>query len=326
MKKKLIGISVLAAALTLSTGITAFAGWKQNTNGWYYENADGSWVGCGWFTDPADGSIYYMDPDGYMMSATSIEGFKLGDDGRRIEKTAEDIQREQERKERLASRPSPAKEQAAAELAAEAAKQKKSAVSTTRLAFQSEMKVFMDQQFIETQKQLYEAGSTATKPSTTEDNLETTYRFSTSAGAVMEASLWRMTNQKNSNYKPDAFDLEYNRNYLTEAADIEKFDSLFRDMCIASLGETEGNAVADQYYNEIAAGNTKFERNGNTDTGNQYTMTYSNGKAFIVVICSETTAEDQNAETTENTETAPVEEAVTSAVITAGQSSNNTAE
>lgn len=321
MKKKLIGISVLAAALTLSTGITAFAGWKQNTNGWYYEREDGSWVGCGWFTDPDDGSVYYMDPDGYMMSATSVEGFKLGDDGRRIDKTEEDIQREKERKQRLASRPSPAKEQAAADLVAEAAKTGTAAMSTNRLAFQSEMKVFMDLLFIDTQKEIIEAESNATKPSTTEDNLETTYRFATSSGPVMEASLWRMSNPKNSNYKPESFDMEFNRNYVSSEADIARFDDLFRQMCVASLGENEGKAVADQYYTELAAGNARYERSGSTDSGNQYTMTYSGGRAYLAVICTELAPVDPNAaqNTEEAAEAAPVEEVVTSAVIVAGQ-------
>lgn len=324
MKKKLIGISVLAAALTLSTGITAFAGWKQDTNGWYYENADGSWVGCGWFTDPEDGGIYYIDPDGYMMSATTIEGFKLGDDGRRIEKTAEDIAKETERKQRIASRPSPAKEQAAADLAANAAKQGTAAVSTTRLAYQSEMKVFMDNLFIDTQKKLSAAHSTATRSSTTEDNLETTYRFSAAAGPVVEASLWKMSNSKNINYKPAALDLEYNRNYVTEAADIEKFDSLFQRMCVAALGETEGKAVSDTYYAEIAAGSTSFERSGSTDAGNYYTMKYNSGKVFIEVTCSEITPEDPNAAENTDADTVPAEtlapaEPVASSVITAGQ-------
>lgn len=328
MKKRFIGISVLAAALTLSTGITAFAGWKQDTNGWYYERDNGTWVPCGWFTDPADGAMYYMDPDGYMMSGTTVEGFKLGDDGRRIEKTAEDLAREAERKKRIASRPSPAKEQAAADLAADAAKKGVASTTTTRLAYQAEMKVFMDNLFIDTQKKLTAAGSTATRPSTTEDNLEVTYRFSAAAGPVVEASLWKMSNPDNSNYKPNALDLEYNRNYVTEAADIEKFDSLFQRMCVAALGETEGKAVTDAYYAEIAAGTTNFERNGNTDAGNYYTMKYNSGKAFIEVTCSEIVPVDPNAETTtenttteENASAETTEEVVTSSVIVAGQGS-----
>ena len=53
MRKNLVRVGVLAAAMTMATGITAFAaGWKQDTNGWYYEYDDGSWQGCGWAVVP----------------------------------------------------------------------------------------------------------------------------------------------------------------------------------------------------------------------------------------------------------------------------------
>lgn len=326
MRKNLVRVGVLAAAMTMATGITAFAaGWKQDTNGWYYEYDDGSWQGCGWFTDPEDNAIYYLDPDGYMMSETTVEGYKLGADGRRIEKTEEDIQREKERKQRIASRPSPAKEQAAAELAADAAKKGTASTSTTRLSYQSEMKVFMDKHFIDAQKSLYTIESTSTKANTVEDNLETSYYFNASGGPVMQASLWKMSNEKNSHYKPESLYYAYNRNLIGEAADIEIFDALFQNMNIAALGETEGQAVTDYYYAEIAAGNTSFDRTGNTDTGNSYTLSYRSGKVTIGVICSEidpnaaaeqAAAEEQTAEAAEQ---APVEEAATANVIVAGQ-------
>ena len=42
MKKETLRLSVLAAALTLSTGITAFAGqWQQDGKGWYYVQDNG---------------------------------------------------------------------------------------------------------------------------------------------------------------------------------------------------------------------------------------------------------------------------------------------
>ena len=323
MKKKLVGFSVLAAALTMATGMTSFAaGWKQDTNGWYYEYDNGNWAGCGWFTDPEDNAMYYLDPDGYMMSGTTVEGYKLGDDGRRIEKTEEDLQREAERKKRIASRPSPAKEQAAADLAADTAKKGTASTSTTRLSYQSEMKVFMDKYFIETQKELIAAESQATKASTTEDNLETSYYFNTSGGPVVQATLWKMSNKKNSNYREDSFDFSYNRNLLTEASDIATFDDLFQKMCVSALGETEGKAVSDLYYAEIASGSTQFDRTGNTDTGNYYTVTYRSGKLNIKVVCSEidpNAAEAQASETTEEAAEAVSEETVTSTVIVAGQ-------
>ncbi len=324
MKKKLIGFGVLTAALTLATGITAFAaGWKQDTNGWYYEYDNGNWAVCGWFTDPADGAMYYLDPDGYMMSGTTVEGFKLGDDGRRIEKTEEDIQREKERKQRIASKPSPNKEMAAAELAADAAKKGTAATSTLRLSYQSEMKTFMDKHYIETFKALSEIDSESVERSVVEDNLETTYRFQASGGPVVEACLWKMSNENSLNYKPEAVIMSYNRNLLADANDIAIFETLFQNMNIAALGETEGQAVTDYYYAEVAAGNTRFDRTGATDTGNTYTLAYRSGKVTISVVCSEYVAPAEGAENTdaaqtENTEAAPVEEAAVSRVLVAG--------
>ena len=69
MRKKILGFTAAAFVLTMSTGITAFAGsWKEDAIGRYYENDDGSRpVYAGWFIDPADGAVYAMDPDGYTM-------------------------------------------------------------------------------------------------------------------------------------------------------------------------------------------------------------------------------------------------------------------
>ncbi|MGN0159646.1 MAG: hypothetical protein ACI39W_11045 [Brotaphodocola sp.] len=323
MKKKLFGLGVLTAALTLATGITAFAGsWQQDGNGWYYLRDDGYWQGCGWFTDPEDNSIYYLDPDGYMMSATTVEGYKLGDDGRRIEKTEEDIRREQERKERIAKKASPAKEQAAAELAGDAAKNAAAAVSTTRLAYQSEMKTFMDKYYIEALKTMTELDSKSVVRNVLQDNLETTYKFQAEFGPVAEASLWKMSNPSNASYKPEALIMSYDRNHLTEAAEIETFDTLNKNMIIAALGETEGQAVLDAYNAEIAAGTSSFDREGTTDVGNSYTLKYRNGKVTISVICSEYVApaegEEEAAEASSDAATV-TEEASTSKVLVAGQ-------
>lgn len=321
MKKKLFGLGVLTAALTLATGVTAFAGeWQQDTNGWYYVRDDGQWQWCGWFTDPEDNSVYYLDPDGYMMSGTTVEGYKLGDDGRRIEKTEEDYQREKERKQRIASKSTPAKEQAAAELAAEAAKTGVTTISNTRLAFQAEMKTFMDKHYIDALKDLYEISSESTTSTVVEDNLEVTYKYNSAAGNVCEASLWKMSNKKNLNYKPEALVMGYNRHALSAEEDIAVFDELFRDMSIAALGETEGQAIIDLYNNEFAAGTVSFDRSGTTDAGNSYSLTYRNGKITISVICADEYAEATSSASTEETaEAAPVEETVTSSVIVAGQ-------
>lgn len=320
MKKKFLGLGILTAALTLATGMTAFAGqWQQDTNGWYYLRDDGQWQWCGWFTDPADNSVYYLDPDGYMMSATVVEGYKLGDDGRRIEKTEEDYQREKERKQRIASKSTPAKEQAAAELAAEAAKTGVTSVSNTRLAFQSEMKTFMDKHYIDALKDLHDISSENTTSTVVEDNIEVTYKYNSAAGNVCEASLWKMSNKKNASYKPEALVMSYNRSALSAEGDIAVFDELFNDMSIAALGQTEGQVVYDLYNTEFAAGTASFDRSGNTDAGNSYTLTYRNGKMTISVICADEYAQPTSSNTAETSEAAPAEETVTSSVIVAGQ-------
>lgn len=321
MKKKLLGLSTLTAALTLATGITAFAGsWQQDTNGWYYLHDDGSWQGCGWFTDPEDNSVYYLDPDGYMMSGTKVEGYKLGDDGRRIEKTEEDIQKEKERKQRIASKASPAKEQAAADLAADAAKAGITSVTTNRLSYQAEMKAFMDKYYINAKKALTENESENTASSVTQNNLEITYKYNTSAGAIAEASLWQMSNKKNAAYKSEAFIMSYNRNLLVDAEDINVFDTLFHDLTIAALGEAQGQAVIDRYNADIAAGTTSFDHAANTDSGNSYTMKYRNGQVTISVICADEFGTPANTGTTEETEAAAqTEETTSTSVIVVGQ-------
>ena len=104
MRKKILGFTAAAFVLTMSTGITAFAGsWKEDAIGRYYENDDGSRpVYAGWFTDPADGAVYAMDPDGYTMPNSNMGSFRTDDMGRRIDKTEEDLKRENERKAELA--------------------------------------------------------------------------------------------------------------------------------------------------------------------------------------------------------------------------------
>lgn len=292
MKRKLLGVTLITAALAISASMTAFAGWVQDTNGWAYQNDDGSWRGAGWFTDPTDNSIYYLDPDGYMMTDTHVEGFRLGPDGRRIEKTEEEIQKEAERKAREASRPSPSKELAAADLAAQAAKSSNIAASTTRISYQAEIKKLMDIIFIDARKVL----DNSINGSTTEDNLETTYRYSLNGRNSIVCSLWKVSNEKSYNYVPNTLDLSYDRNAVSDEAQIQILDNTFRRLMVAALGESTGNSLLDNVFAENAAGNSVFEWNGNTDSGNYYALTCNNGLVSIKVTCSEKTAEQIAAE------------------------------
>ena len=63
-KKILVG--ALSATLAAGSAMTAFAapGWNQNTTGWWWENADGSYVVNNWVQDA--GKWYFMDGNGYM--------------------------------------------------------------------------------------------------------------------------------------------------------------------------------------------------------------------------------------------------------------------
>lgn len=151
MRKRMIAMASIAAAMTVAMSIPAFAaGWAQEGDKWkYYTDDYGNFVSGQWFTDPADGSIYHLDPDGYAMTETRVDGYWLDASGRRIEKTETEIQREVEKAAREASKPTPGKEQTAATAAGQAAKNAASAVSNTRLAYQAEMKVFMDKIYIE---------------------------------------------------------------------------------------------------------------------------------------------------------------------------------
>lgn len=323
MKKRFLSMAAVAFALSLSTGMTAFAGtWKSDENGKYYENDDGSRpVYAGWFTDPADGAMYYMDPDGYAMTGTKVEGYRLDDDGRRIEKTEEDLQREAARKAELASRPTPARKAAAAEIAADSAKNSTAAASTGRTAYQAEMKVFMDKYFIEAGKACTNTDITGT---TDEDNTEITYAFKTSDGYhFLEATEWLSVKASSTNYKPQAFDLMYNYNSMG-GDEAEIFGNAFKQMVIAAVGENEGQAVMDAITEARNAGTASFDRSGNTDPGNTYTLTYRNGTTTLAVTCTEQDSIAAEAEVAKEEAAAAseTEQTAASSVLVAGQSSS----
>ena len=327
MKRNTLCLSVLAAAFTLTAGFTAFAGqWEQDSNGWYYVQDNGTLIYGRAFTDPADGSEYFMDPDGYMMTETRVNGFWYGSDGRRQEKTEAEIAAEAAREQRLASRPSPSKEQAAAKQAAQAAKTSKIAAGTTRLAYQAEMKALMDAIFIDTRSKV--KNNTAIKGSTTEDNIEVIYRFNVDGrGTALSCSLWKMSNPENSRYKPEALELSYNRDIVSDASEVSVFNNAFSRLLTAALGENKSKAVYDRCLAEEIGGGGSFEETGVSDTGNSYELTYRNNMATIKITCSEI---DLNAAAEEKAtlETAAAEEAApetaaeqqpTTSVIVAGQ-------
>lgn len=362
MKKRVIGMAALAAAFSLSAGMTAFAGWVQEGDKWAYQYADGNWAVMGWFADPADGALYYMDPDGYIMTDTRVEGFRLGPDGKRIEKTAEELQEEAERAAREAAKPAPSKPHVAAEAAAAAAKNASTATATARLSYQAEMGVFMDKIFIDTYNKLHnipqetEAEKNAKSPeqkrqerkerqaefeanpitnSASDDNVETTYRYTLKDGSrpILHASIWRMNNKKASNYRPDALEISYYRNVLTEESHITLFNDTFHQLLVTAFGSTEGTRVYDRIIADVVGSGANYTENGATDTGNTYELTCRNDKITIKVTCSEAAAKAEEAaeaaqeQAAEATDTAEAEtpsetEEATSSVIVAGQNNS----
>ena len=78
-------IPLLASAMTLGMSLTAFAGtWKSNGTGWWYENADGSYLtGWNWVDGNGDGiaESYYFQNDGYLLTNTTVEGYQVNGDG-----------------------------------------------------------------------------------------------------------------------------------------------------------------------------------------------------------------------------------------------------
>lgn len=68
MKKVKLFFAVGVASAVLS--MTSFAGeWKQDANGWWYQNDDGSYSTNTW--QEIGGKQYYFDANGYMLHDTT---------------------------------------------------------------------------------------------------------------------------------------------------------------------------------------------------------------------------------------------------------------
>ena len=97
--KKRYAAMLMAAAMTVGSAMTSFAGWQSDVNGWWWQNEDGSWIASDWRlinhhhylfgangyirtgwhrwnpdtkqVDPADGSgdWYYLQEDGELQGA-----------------------------------------------------------------------------------------------------------------------------------------------------------------------------------------------------------------------------------------------------------------
>ena len=85
MKKR--SCIILAAAMVLMMSFSAFAGvWKNDAKGWWYENADGSYLrnGWNWVDGNNDGvaECYYFDQEGWaLLSTTTPDGYTVDENG-----------------------------------------------------------------------------------------------------------------------------------------------------------------------------------------------------------------------------------------------------
>lgn len=349
MRKKIFAISFLAISISASMGVASYAGWEQDSHGWRYQNANGSYAGSGWLTDPDTGLIYYLAPGGYMMSDTMVEGYKLAEDGHRLEKTDEQIAREARQAQKKASKPTPNKAKLAIDAAAAEAKSRDFATSTKRAHYQAEMQIFMDKIFLDMSKELYKdikekraevvekakeaavAASLASEDgSNTGDitydfsNMYPTDTYSASDNESVKYSIFRnedkqdivaasyskITKESSPRYVPYSFDLTYNRGIAPSEEDLAVFDEGYQRLLVACMGETQGNVV----YDQVLAGGVEDGASGNTDFGNSYVIMNKNGVLTVRITCSEKVIEDDNeAEDNKDNESAEADKSEASA-------------
>lgn len=71
--KKWLGIIGVTAILSSSITFSSFAAWQQDSNGWSYQNDDGSYAKDEW--KQIDNSWYYFDQNGYRLTGLQKLGF-----------------------------------------------------------------------------------------------------------------------------------------------------------------------------------------------------------------------------------------------------------
>lgn len=321
MRKKALGIAAVTAAMTLSTGMTAFAaGWVTETTPYgdqqKYVYDNGNWPSGNWFTDPETQLVYFLDPDGYRMKETTVDGYWLDADGVRQEKTEEQIEREARESAKKAAKPNPGKKVASDKVAGIEAKEKKAAVSTNRSAFISELKSIINN--ITKALSNDRTDKDSVQILTTENNLEVSRYFRTTSGVdFYHFSMWASKKDK-----AQTVDFMYMYDAAPEA-DRELYNTAYEQTVVSVLGETEGKKLTDYVQSQREQGVTRLDSTGTTDTGNSYNMKYRNNRIDISVTCSEMAAADESeaeAETTETAEAAAQTEAVASVTVTAGTS------
>jgi len=94
MKTRKMMTAAMAAIMTMTVSVTAFAGWQTGFDGekarWWYDNNDGTWMenGWHWIDDDQDGvaECYYFDENGYILTDTTTpDGYTVYTSGAWIE-------------------------------------------------------------------------------------------------------------------------------------------------------------------------------------------------------------------------------------------------
>lgn len=96
--KKMLKAAGIAAALSVLTSLTAFAGqWQQDEVGYWYQEDDGTYPVSTWKWIDGNGDgvseCYYFDGAGYMAANTWIDGSQVNGDGAWVENGAVQVQK-----------------------------------------------------------------------------------------------------------------------------------------------------------------------------------------------------------------------------------------
>jgi len=87
--KKRFYLALSALAISTALTIPVFAGtWKQDNTGWWYERDDKSFPVSVW--EQIDGSWYYFNENGYMLSNQWLGNYYLGSTGAMLTNTIVD--------------------------------------------------------------------------------------------------------------------------------------------------------------------------------------------------------------------------------------------
>lgn len=324
MKKKWLGVAAVAAVMTLSTGMTAFAaGWvKESTpygDKWKYVYDDGSWKSGNWFTDPDTQLVYHLDPDGYAMTDTQVDGYWLDSNGVRQEKSEAQLEREAKETVKKEGKKNPGKKVASDKAAAKAAVENNAALGTTRTGYIAELKIIINK----ITKNLADTRTDESVQILSEENNVDAQRSFRDSNSV---TFYQFTMWSSAKARDNSIDFMYMYDAAPEA-DRELYNTAYNQTMVAALGEAEGKAVTDYVQSQREQGITQLTREGKTDAGNSYTVKYNNNRIDVSVTCSEIVPEEnteENAEAAATTETAAAETQQTSGTIVAGAKAETT--